>query len=69
MGHLSDVSPSQSLGLVLNKLSLTQQKHAFTNRKKCTTAQNNHKKLKPGLVAFTTSSMETERVYLKGKDK
>ena len=37
-----------SLGLVREKLSLTQQKHAFTNQKKCT--QNKHKK--PGLVAF-----------------
>jgi len=34
------------------KLNLTQQKHAFTNHKKCTTTQNKHKKLKPGLVAF-----------------
>jgi len=34
------------------KLQLTQQKHAFTNHKKCTTTQNKHKKLKPGLVAF-----------------
>ena len=30
----------------------TQQKHSFTNQKKCTTTQNKHKKLKPGLVAF-----------------
>jgi len=32
------------------KQNLTQQKHAFTNQKKCTTAQNKHKKLQPGLV-------------------
>jgi len=32
------------------KQNLTQQKHTFTN-KKCTTTQNKHKKLKPGLVA------------------
>jgi len=38
--------------LVWKKLNLTQQKHAFTNQKKCTTTQNKHKKLKPGLVAF-----------------
>jgi len=25
--------------------------HAFTNQNKCTTTQNKHKKLKPGLVA------------------
>jgi len=30
----------------------TQQKHSFTNQKKCTTTQNRYKKLKPGLVAF-----------------
>jgi len=30
--------------------NLTQQKHTFTNQKKCTT-QNKHKKQKPGLVA------------------
>jgi len=34
------------------KLNLTQQKHAFTNQKKCTTTQNKHKKLKSGSVAF-----------------
>jgi len=34
----------------IDKLNLTQQKHTFTNQKKCTT-QNKHKKLKPGLVA------------------
>jgi len=51
-GHFGDVPPSQSLGLVWKKLNLTQQKHAFTNQKKCTTTQNNQKKLlKPGLVA------------------
>jgi len=33
-------------------LKVTQQKHAFANQKKCTTTQNKHKKLKPGLVAF-----------------
>ena len=34
------------------KLNLTQQKNAFTNQKKCTTTQNKHINLKPGLVAF-----------------
>jgi len=34
-----------------SKPRLTQQKQAFTNQKKCTTPQNKHKKLKPGLVA------------------
>jgi len=32
-------------------MNLTQQMHTFTNHKKCTTTQNKHKKLKPGLVA------------------
>jgi len=36
----------------MEKLNLTQQKHTFTNQKKCTTTQNKQKKLKPGLVAF-----------------
>jgi len=36
----------------MEKINLTQQKHTFTNRKKCTTTQNKHKKLKPGLAAF-----------------
>jgi len=27
-------------------------KALFTNKKKCTTTQNKHKKLEPGLVAF-----------------
>jgi len=28
----------------MEKLNLTQQKHIFTNQKKCTTTQNKHKK-------------------------
>jgi len=38
--------------LVWKKVNLTQQKHAFTNQKKYTTAQNKHKKPKPALGAF-----------------
>jgi len=34
----------------MEKLNLTQQKHTFTNQKKCTNKQINTKKLKPGLV-------------------
>jgi len=37
--------------LDMKKLNLTQHKHACTNQKKCTTTQNKHRKLKPGLVA------------------
>ena len=37
--------------LDMEKLNFTQQKHTFTNQNKCSTAQNKHKKLKPGLVA------------------
>jgi len=49
-GHVGDVSPSQSLGLVRKKLNITQQKHAFTNQKKCTSTIT--QKRKPGLVTF-----------------
>ena len=35
----------------MEELNLTQQKHTFTNQKKCTTTQNKHKKLKPCLAA------------------
>jgi len=35
----------------MERQNITQQKHAFTNQNKCTTTQNKHKKLKPGLVA------------------
>jgi len=47
MGHFGDISSSQS-----KNLKLTQQKHAFTNQKKCITTQNKHEQLKPGLVTF-----------------
>jgi len=35
----------------MEKLNLTQEKHTFTNQKKCTTTKISTKKLKPGLVA------------------
>jgi len=31
IGHFGDVLPSQSLGIALKKLNLTQQKHTHTN--------------------------------------
>jgi len=34
----------------MERLKLTQQKHTFTNQKKCTTTQNKQKKRKSGLV-------------------
>jgi len=34
----------------MEKLNLTQQKHTFTNQKKCTTTQIKHEKLKSALV-------------------
>jgi len=43
--------PTPISWLGMEKQNLTQQKHTFTNQKKCTTTQNKHKKLKPGLVA------------------
>ena len=40
-------SPSQSVGSVYGrKLNQTQQKHAFTDQKKCATTQDKHKKTK-----------------------
>jgi len=46
----SEMFPKQSSWFGMEKLNLTQQEYAFTNQKKCTTTQNKHKKLKPGLV-------------------
>jgi len=37
--------------LGMEKLNLKQQRHTFTNQKKCTTTQNKHRKIKRGLVA------------------
>ena len=37
--------------LGMEKPNLTLQNLTFTSQKKCTTTQNKHKKLKPGLVA------------------
>ena len=39
-GYFGDVSSSQSLGLVWKKLNLTEEKHTFTNQKKCTKTQH-----------------------------
>jgi len=50
------------------KLSLTQQKHSFTNQKKCTATQNKHKKLEPDLVAFYDIRIGSE-VGLFSKEK
>jgi len=35
----------------MEKQNLIQQKHTLTNQNKCTTTQNKHEKLQPGLVA------------------
>jgi len=56
--------PSQSLGLGVGKLNLTQQKHTFTNQKKCTTTQNKHQKVKPGLViSYNIRSANAESLF------
>jgi len=48
---ISETFPKPTSWLGMEKQTLTQQKHAFTNQKQCTTTtQNKHKKLKPGLV-------------------
>jgi len=41
---ISETFPKQIFWLVMERLNLTQQKHAFTNQQKCTTTQNKHKK-------------------------
>jgi len=57
------------------KLNVKQQKHAFTNQKKCTTTQNKHKKLTLGLVAFydtrprNGAGLFSEEKISKGGDK
>jgi len=48
---ISETLPMPISWLGVEKQNPTQQKHSFTNQKKCTTTQNNHNKLKPGLVA------------------
>jgi len=48
---ISETLPKPISWLGVEKLNLTQQKHTFTNQKKCTTTQNKHNKLKPGLDA------------------
>jgi len=42
IGHFGDI-PKPISWLGMEKLNLTQQKHAFSNQKKCTTTQNKHK--------------------------
>jgi len=51
------------------------QKNAFANQKKCTTTQNKHEKLKPGLVAFydirpgNGAGLFSKEKIRKGEDK
>jgi len=46
MGHFGDIPQAHLLAWYRKKQNLTQQKHTFTNPKKCTTTQNEHKKTK-----------------------
>jgi len=48
---ISEMSSKPISWLRMKKLNTIQQKHTFTNQKKCITTQNKQKKLKPGLVA------------------
>jgi len=48
---ISETFPGPIFWLGMEKLNLTQQKCTITKQNKCTTTQNKHKKLKPGLVA------------------
>jgi len=71
------VDKTKPFGLVWKKPNLTQQKHTFTNQKKCITTQNRHKKLKPGLpvVAFydiqpgNGAGLFSKEKISKGEDK
>jgi len=53
---ISETFPKPISWLGMEKLNLTQQKHTFTNQKKCTKTQKKYKKLKPrngqGLFLF-----------------
>jgi len=52
IAQFGDVFQANEIGLVLKILNLAQQKETHTTiKKKCTTTQNKHKKLKPVLVA------------------
>ena len=44
---ISDTFAKPIFWLGMEKQNLSQQKHTFTNQKKCTTTQNKHKKKKP----------------------
>ena len=44
---ISETLPKPISLLSMEEQNLTQQKHTFTNQKKCTTKRNKHKKLKP----------------------
>jgi len=69
VGHFGGVSPSQSLASVWKKLNLTQQKHAFTNQKKCTTTQNYHTKTKARLSRLLRHpAWKQSGSILKGKE-
>jgi len=47
------------------KQNLTQQKHTFIDQNKCSTTQNKHNKLKPGLVAsYDIQPGNTEGLFL-----
>jgi len=43
---MSETFPKPIYWRGMEKQNLIQQKHTFTNRKKCTTTQNKHKKTK-----------------------
>jgi len=44
IGHFGDVPQASFVAWYGKKLKLTQQKHAFTNKHKCTATQSKHKK-------------------------
>jgi len=64
IGQFRDVLQANEIGLVLKILNLAQQKETHTTiKKKCTTTQNKHKKLKPGSVTSYDIRPGTETAY------
>ena len=64
--HFGEAAPSQSLGLVWKKLNPTQQKHEFTNQKKCKATQKTKARFSR---LFATSGLEMMCIYSQWKRK
>ena len=64
--HFRDVSPSQSLGSIRKYVNLTQQKHALTDQKKCTTTQTqkNYSHVKFPFSTCDSSSLRFSKIQI-----